>query len=216
MIKTMKKTIFLTIFLLIPLSILAQDTTPAISQVSVTVPNDTNAEKSAQKGNFCDPNYNGGQFSFKMNVELFLDDLLYQIHKRFGVNFLMGQNVGNLPINIRSDELPWTTILRSQLFLSGVRATCIGNNTIQLVKNTELKTLQDNQEVKTNFIKLKYLQPSGGSNVDVAGRSSGQGGGGQGGGCQSGGFFELFIWLNISHTAQCNAAIKDCISQSGL
>ncbi len=124
-----------------------------------------------------------------MNVELYLDDLLSQIHKRFGVNFLMGQNVGNLPINIRSDELPWTTLLRSQLFLSGVRATCIGNNTIQLVKNTELKTLQDNQEVKTSFIKLKYLQPSGGSNVDVAGRSSGQGGGGggQGGGCQSGG-----------------------------
>ncbi len=54
MIKTMKKLIFLTIFLLFPLSILAQDTIPATSQVSVNVP-DTNAEKSAQKREFLRP-----------------------------------------------------------------------------------------------------------------------------------------------------------------
>lgn len=175
--------------LLIPLSILAQTPTPQPNQVSATVSNRTDTEKSSQKGNFCDPNYVGGTLGFKSTVELTLDDLLYQIHSRFGVNFLMGQNVANSRINIQSDGLPWTTLLRSQLFLSGVKATCIANNTIQLVKNTELKTLQDNQEVKTSFIKLKYLQPSSGGTVDLAGRSSGGGGGQNGGqgGCQNGG-----------------------------
>ncbi len=141
--------------------------------------------------NFCNKNFEGGLIGFTQTAELNLDDLLYQIHNRFGINFLMGPNIANLPINIRSGKLPWSTLLHSQLFLSGVRATCIGDKTIQLIKNADLQGLQDNQEVTTKFIKLKFLQPTSGGNVDLAGRSSGQSsGGGQGGGgqgCQSGG-----------------------------
>ncbi len=142
-----------------------------------------------QELNFCNKNFDGGLIGFNQTAELALDDLLYQIHNRFGINFLMGSNIANLPINIRSGKLPWSTLLRSQLFLSGIRATCIGDKTIQLIKNADLQGLQDNQEVTTKFIKLKFLQPTTGGNVDLAGRSSGQGGGGgQGGqGCQGGG-----------------------------
>jgi Flp pilus assembly secretin CpaC len=184
----MKNIIFLIIIFLLTIGAAAQNPAPQPSQVSAVVPANVDNSGPAQRGNFCDPNYVGGVLGFKATAELYLDDLLFQIHNRFGINFLMGENVANARINIRSEGLPWTTLLRSQLFLSGVKATCIGNNTIQLVKNAELKTLQDNQEVKTTFIKLKYLQPYGGGNRDLAGRNSGSGGGGgQGGGCQSGG-----------------------------
>jgi len=158
--------------------------------------------------NYCDADFVGESFSFSQTAPLILDDLLFQIHRRFNVNFLVGEGIATKPINIRSGSVPWNTILSSQLFLSGVRATCIDDNTIQLVANANLPELQDTAEVKTKFIKLKFLQPATGGNKDIAGRSnnsqsSGQGcqsgggqsggGGGQSGGTQNCGNFEKLI-----------------------
>ena len=184
----MKKNIFLIIViaLFIPFGAFAQ--APQQSYV----PTQTTVATQQSETNFCNPNFVGEPLVFSQTAELTLDDLLYQIHKRFSINFLMGEGIKNLPINIKSGSLPWNTLLNSQFFLSGVRAKCIGNNTIELVKSSELRNLQDTQQVNTKFIKLKFLQPTSGGNVDLAGRSnnqsSGQGcqGGGQGGG-QSGG-----------------------------
>jgi uncharacterized membrane protein YgcG len=169
---------------LVPAYILNPDAVSAIlSDAAKQNPNLLQAQ------DFCDRNFVGGPLSFQQTAVLTLDDLLYQIHNRFNINFLLGDGVTDLPINIRSGSMPWNTLLRSQLFLSGVRATCIGRNTIQLIKNDTLPKLQDTAEVETKFIKLKFLQPSSGGNVDIAGRSSGQGGGQgcQGGGQSSGG-----------------------------
>lgn len=137
--------------------------------------------------NICDPNYVGEPMSFSNTIDLTLDDLLLQIHNRFNVGFLIGPGVGKSVVNIKADNVPWNKLLNSQLFLLGVRASCIGNNTIQLVKNSSLPSLQNTAEVKTKFIKLKFLQPSGGGNVDIAGRSSNQGSGNQSGCQQNGG-----------------------------
>jgi uncharacterized membrane protein YgcG len=139
-----------------------------------------------QTPNFCDENYVGELMSFSQTVPLKLDDLLYQIHRRFNINFLVGEDIAAKPINIRAGSIPWNKLLHSQLFLSGVRASCIDDFTIQLVSNSRLPMLQDTQEVRTKFIKLRFLQPFSGGNVDVAGRSNSGGGSGQGG-CQSGG-----------------------------
>lgn len=173
----MKKTIFLIIALFIPFGVFAQ----TLQQSSV--PTQTTVTTRQRKTNFCDPNFVGEPISFSVSAELTLDDLLYQIHKRFDVNFLIGNGIKDLPINIRSGSIPWNTLLNSQLFLSGVRAKCIGNNTIELVKSSELRNLQDTQQVNTKFIKLKFLQPTAGGNVDIAGRSSSQN---SGQGCQGG------------------------------
>ncbi len=153
-----------------------------------------------QTSGYCDANFVGQPIRFTQTSQLILDDLLYQIHRRFDINFLMGDGIAELPINIRTDDLPWNVLLKSQLFLSGVRAKCIDEKTIELVKNDDLPKLQDTAEVDTKFIKLKFLQPSSGGNVDIAGRSNSRssgggggqggqscGGGGQGGGGQSGG-----------------------------
>ncbi|NNF00452.1 MAG: hypothetical protein HKN25_15645 [Pyrinomonadaceae bacterium] len=139
--------------------------------------------------NFCDPDFVGAPISFTQTSTLVLDDLLYQIHRRFNVNFLVGEGISGKPINIRTGSIPWNTLLTSQLFLSGVRATCIDDNTIQLVANTNLPELQDAAEVNTKFIKLKFLQPATSGNKDIAGRSNTQGAGQgcQGAGGQSGG-----------------------------
>ena len=137
-------------------------------------------------GNYCDPNFVGGPISFSQSAELTLEELLDQIHNRFGINFLMGPRLRQLPINIKTGSIPWNVLLRSQLFVSGVRARCINANTIELVQNSDLPKLQDTADVTTKFLKLKFLQRTSGGTVDLAGRSSGSQGGG-GGSCGAGG-----------------------------
>ncbi|MEP6703606.1 MAG: type II and III secretion system protein [Acidobacteriota bacterium] len=136
-------------------------------------------------GNYCDPKFVGRDITFAQSTELTLDELLDQIHNRYGINFLMGPKLRDLPINIKTGSIPWNVLLRSQLFVSGVRARCITDNTIELVQNSDLPTLQDGADVTTRFLKLKFLQRTSGGTVDLAGRSqgsSGQGGCGGGGG----------------------------------
>jgi Flp pilus assembly secretin CpaC len=138
-------------------------------------------------GNYCDPNFVGRDIVFNQSTELTLEELLDQIHNRYGINFLMGPNLRNLPINIKTGSIPWNVLLRSQLFVSGVRARCINSNTIELVQNSDLPKLQDGAEVTTRFLKLKFLQRTSGGTVDLAGRS--QGGNSQGGCGSSGSSF---------------------------
>jgi uncharacterized membrane protein YgcG len=141
-----------------------------------------------QRDNYCDPNFVGQPIRFSQTVELKLDDLLRQLHQRFGVNFIVGKGVADLPMNIKAGSIPWNVLLKSQLFLSGVRARCIDANTIELVENQELPRLQDGADVETRFVKLKFLQRTSSGSVDLAGRgSSGGGQNGQGGGCSAGG-----------------------------
>lgn len=156
----------------------------------------------AQDSGYCDPTFVGEPIVFSTTAELTMDDLLYQLHRRFDVNFIIGDGIKDLPVNIRSGSLPWNKLLSSQLFLSGVRAKCINSHTIQLVKNESLPKLQDTAEVQTKFIKLRFLQPFSGGNVDLAGRTSNNrginqscqtGGGGLGGGNQGCGNFEKLI-----------------------
>ena len=144
-------------------------------------------EQPVQDGNYCDPNFVGRDIVFNQTTELTLEELIDQIHNRYGINFLMGPNLRNLPINIKTGSIPWNVLLRSQLFVSGVRARCINNNTIELVQNADLPKLQDGADVTTRFLKLKFLQRTSGGTVDLAGRS--QGGNSQGGCGSSGSSF---------------------------
>ena len=140
--------------------------------------------------NFCDQSYVGEPLTFTQTMDLKLNDLLNQIHRRYGINFLMGGNIGDAVINLKTNDIPWNVLLRSQLFLNGIRARCLNGNTIELVKNEELSRLRDTAEVETRFVKLKFLQRTTQGSVDLAGRSQGGGQGGcsgmSGGGGQSG------------------------------
>jgi len=193
----MKKVILLIFALLMPYVAPAQNTTLPIPPT-----NQSTVNRQVTQGNFCDPNFIGEPITFMQTAELTLDDLLREIHNRFGVNFLAGPKVGSLPINIKTNSIPWNTLLSSQLFVLGVRPTCINSNTIQLVSNEEEVALEkgrlDAAALRTEFIKLKYLQPTTGGNRNIAGQStnqnnsglcgnSGGGGGGNSGGNSGGG-----------------------------
>ena len=136
-----------------------------------------------RQNNYCDPNWVGPPIRFSQTVQLKLEDLINQLHQRFGVNFILGAGVGELPLNVKAGSIPWNTLLRSQLFISGVRARCIDDTTIELVLNNSIANLQDMADVETRFVKLRFLQRTGSGTVDLANRSQGSNQGGQGGGC---------------------------------
>lgn len=187
-VKPMRKNIFLTLTLIISL-ISSYSVTSAAADRPVWSGYDTAFDLlRAEENNFCDPKFVGGTMSFMQNMESDLDDLLNQIHIRFGINFVAGPMVGRLPINIKSQNVPWTSLLRSQLFVLGVGATCVDGNTIQLVKNDDVSNLeraaQEASKLETKYIKLKYLQPSSSGNRDIAGRSTSNQAGFGIGGCQ--------------------------------
>ncbi len=167
--------------------------TPVVANAAKTNVFSTSVAPAVQDGSFCDPSFVGPPIRFTQTVELTLDDLIRQLHSRFGVNFIMGSNIANLPLSVRAGNIPWNVLLKSQLFVSGVRARCIDANTVELVKNESLSNLQDMADVNTRFVKLTFLQRTSGGTVDLAGRSQGGGQGGQGGcggnaqGGQSGG-----------------------------
>lgn len=186
----MNKYLLLVIIFLISYSASAQSilqtTEPAQSTVAVR----------QSQADVCAPGYVGEQLSFSMSMPLTLEALVDQIHRRFGVNFLLADDVKDLKIDIKSGSLPWNVLLDSQLYLSGVSKKCVNSNTLLLVKYDQRKELDKKQytsgELKTEFIKLRYLQPTTSGTQDLAGRStqnssSGQGCQGSQGGGQSGG-----------------------------
>ena len=160
-----------------------RSTPPATRAATVVngVPMLNVAPMQSRAGDFCDPNFVGEPIRFSQTAELTLEDFLLQVHNRFGVNFLIGPNVGKLPINIKAGSMPWNILLRSQLFISGVRARCVNENTVELIENRTLPSLQDTADVATRFVKLKFLQRTGGGTVDLANRSQGGQNGAQGG-----------------------------------
>ncbi|PYS91788.1 MAG: hypothetical protein DMF62_01800 [Acidobacteria bacterium] len=145
--------------------------------------NPTPAGAVPQQQGYCDAGFVGSPIRFSQTVELTLEDLLDQLHTRFGVNFILGPNIGKMPLNVKAGSIPWNVLLRSQLFISGVRARCIDSNTIELVQNSLVHSLQDSGVVTTKFLKLKFLQRTSGGTVDLANRSTGGQNGGGGGGC---------------------------------
>jgi hypothetical protein len=155
----------------------------ALSEPLLTAWTPIGFQSQAADGNYCDPNFVGRNISFAQTSQLTLEELLDQIHHRYGINFLMGPNLRQLPINIKTGSIPWNVLLRSQLFVSGVRARCITDNTIELVQNSDLPKLHDSADVNTRFLKLKFLQRTSGGTVDLAGRSQGGGQNGGAGGC---------------------------------
>ena len=135
-----------------------------------------NSSSSAADGSFCDQNFQGPPIRFSQTVELKLDDLLNQLSQRFGVNFIVGPEISQLPLNVKAGSIPWNVLLRSQLYLSGVRANCINENTIELVRTDKVSALEkartEAENLETRYYKLKYIQPISSETRNIAGQTS--------------------------------------------
>jgi len=116
---------------------------------------------------FCDDHFVGGLFSPDSAQISTIEGLALSINQRFGVNFIVDPQVAKLPVVIKAGSLPWNVLLRAQLGISGVRATCIAPNIIQLVKAPDVS---GDAGLMTRVIKLRYIRPTTREHVDIAGQ----------------------------------------------
>jgi Flp pilus assembly secretin CpaC len=129
---------------------------------------------------FCDAAFSSPEYRFDLPSEVPLSALLDDIRYRFGVGFLPDAEIVSTPVRVNVTGVPWHDVLRSVLDFNELAADCLGPNVIRIVKRSKLAAIQDNRRkaapLLTEFIKLRYLQPTSGGQVNVASKPLAGGG----------------------------------------
>jgi hypothetical protein len=126
-------------------------------------------------------------------------EFLEYISQKSGVSFIYTAEVGSTAMNAKVYGQPWGTYLKAWLRLNGIRATCENDSFVVLESDAELQKRRNFGDIRSRFVKLKFLQPTSQGTVDVAGRGGNQGcnlesgGGGGAGGTQGCGNFEKLV-----------------------
>lgn len=126
---------------------------------------------------FCDPRYVGEPYSWDAPDDVPLEALLTQLRFKYGINFMPDTEVLTIPVRVQVQNVPWNKVLRSVLEFNDLDASCGIGNTVMIVKRTKMTAIQDSREKSAplieDYIKLKYLQPSAGGLVNIAGKPQG-------------------------------------------
>jgi type IV pilus assembly protein PilQ len=126
---------------------------------------------------FCDDAFLGELYTFDVPSEVSFMTLLNNLRYMFGINFLPDSEIADLPVRVNVRDVPWNIVLKRQLEYHGLVAACTGSNTIAITKRSKMAQLENdrrqNAPLRTEYIKLRYLQPSSGGTVNVAGQTSG-------------------------------------------
>ncbi len=155
----------------------ATDIDAALKALLVAQPNLVPTPSTPATSGFCSPNFVGELYTFDVPEEVPLGTLLNDLRYRFKLGFLPDTDVVNLPVQVNVSDIPWNLVLRSVLADNDLDVECGAGSTLHIVKRAKLAAIQDNRRrsapLVTDFIKLKYLQPSSGGLVNIAGKPQG-------------------------------------------
>src|SRR6202008_2106401 len=80
----------------------------------------------------------------------------------------------DLPAPLTVTEAPWAEVLRTILDYNDLDAVCTSSGIIRIAKRTKIIQIRDarrkSEPVYTKLYTLRYLQPTSGGAVDLAGR----------------------------------------------
>ena len=150
-----------------------------------------------------DPGFRGEPINLKI-VNMDIRDVLGYITEQYGINFVIDRSVGNIPVTVNINDIPWNIALDSILQSQELGVQVNGS----ILRIASAKQLADQEEIRkkfldsqldtsplyTEFIRLNYARASGtlsgasggtdgfsGGNSGGASSSSGGGGGGDSG-----------------------------------
>ncbi len=168
----------------------AQTANPGISPAS---PNNT--QQSDQGRRYGEPGFIGEPVNLNV-VNADIRDILNYITEQYGVNFVIDNSVGRVPVTINVTEVPWNIALDA--ILKANRLSIETNGNILRVATQEVLASEaavqaqirearlNNSPLITEFVRLNYAR-AGATLGQVAGSGSGFTGGSTGGGSGSGG-----------------------------
>jgi type IV pilus assembly protein PilQ len=151
-------------------------------------------EPQSQGKMYGDPGFRGEPINLKI-VNMDIRDVLGYITEQYGINFVIDRSVGNIPITVNINDIPWNIALDSILQSQELGVQVNGS----ILRIASAKQLADQEEIRkkfldsqldtsplyTEFIRLNYARASG----TLSGASGGTDGfsGGNSGGASTGG-----------------------------
>lgn len=133
------------------------------------------ATPAVRAATFCQDGFRSEPYTFKSVGSVTLGEILADIHYRFGVNFIPDNDVEDMPVNPSLTNVPWGEMLDTFMSYNDLVSRCLPSGAIQIAKRAKLALIDDQRRksapIETDFIKLRYLQPTSGGSVDVTGRS---------------------------------------------
>lgn len=123
---------------------------------------------------FCDANFKSQVYTMETVGTTTLGVLLNDLHYRYNINFMPDADVIDLPAPLTVTEAPWGEVLRTILDYNDLDAVCTSSGIIRIAKRTKIIQIRDarrkSEPVYTKLYTLRYLQPTSGGAVDLAGR----------------------------------------------
>jgi Flp pilus assembly secretin CpaC len=139
-----------------------------------TEPNDKTRPQPA-RGSLCDPQFRGDNITItnESNRPITLLSFVNKLNEAYGANIVLDYDVQDVPVRVNITDAPWTSVLRTLLDLNDLDLVCLDGRIVQIAKRSKIAQMEDGRRKMAPLVrevfKLRYLQPTAGGRVNLAG-----------------------------------------------
>ena len=138
---------------------------------------ETNGEARPQpaRGSLCDPQFRGENITItnESNRPITLLSFINKLNEAYGANIVLDYDVQDVPVRVNITGAPWTSVLRTLLDLNDLDLVCLDGRIVQIAKRSKIAQMEDGRRKMAPLVrevfKLRYLQPTAGGRVNLAG-----------------------------------------------
>jgi Flp pilus assembly secretin CpaC len=157
----------------------APDNKTVIAAVAPSVPvaQQANTPRQTNLSPLCDPNYKAELIDTEFTSATTLGNLVDKFNTEFGANIVLDNEVQDIPVRLTITGVPWTQFLRIILDLNDLGQVCMDGRLVGIAKRSKLSQMEDQRKktepVVQEIFHLRYLQPTAGGRVNLAGQAQG-------------------------------------------
>ncbi len=151
--------------------------TTARATAEAQVPPEINSETGPQqsRGSLCDSGFRGENITItnESNRPITLLSFVNKLNEAYGANIVLDYDVQDVPVRVNITSAPWTSVLRTLLDLNDLDLVCLDGRIVQIAKRNKIAQMEDGRRKMAPLVrevfKLRYLQPTAGGRVNLAG-----------------------------------------------
>ncbi len=150
---------------------------PSTATARTTAPTEPKGETRPQpaRGSLCDPQFRGDNITItnESNRPITLLSFVNKLNEAYGANIVLDYDVQDVPVRVNITDAPWTSVLRTLLDLNDLDLVCLDGRIVQIAKRSKIAQMEDGRRKMAPLVrevfKLRYLQPTAGGRVNLAG-----------------------------------------------
>lgn len=137
----------------------------------------TATEKESNLSPLCDPNYKAELIGTDFTSPITLGNLVDTFNKEFSAGIVLDADVQDIPVRLAITNVPWTQFLRIILDLNDLGQVCLDGRLVGIAKRSKLAQMEEQRKKSEPIVQeifhLRYLQPTAGGRVNLAGQAQG-------------------------------------------